>query len=343
MYNCDKDYLILSNEPIRRIYGEGLCIILSLFGIIVKMPTLYYICFQNSGRFCCSLRKYCMLVSDYYNFHSHTQFCDGRASMEEMARAAAEFGMLVWGFSPHSPICVESPCNITRDDVAPYLEESNRLKDLYYGMMEILTAMEIDFISRDFGAHIDYFLNLPLDYRIGSVHFVPNQEGIPIDCDGSSERFIRNLKTGYNSDLRYVVEKFFEQELTMIELGGFDILGHFDKIAANACAVDPDIESYGWYGSLIKDVISNTRDKGISIEINTKAFETKNRLFPSPRWWDLIIRKEAAESADKLLGTNKPPTWKNPLVVNSDAHYPDKINSGREETLRLLREHKDNK
>ena len=37
-----------------------------------------------------------------YNFHSHTQFCDGRADMETMARAAVACGMEHYGFSPHS-------------------------------------------------------------------------------------------------------------------------------------------------------------------------------------------------------------------------------------------------
>lgn len=35
-----------------------------------------------------------------YNLHSHTQFCDGRASMEEMAAAAMAEGFSHWGFSP---------------------------------------------------------------------------------------------------------------------------------------------------------------------------------------------------------------------------------------------------
>ncbi|MDE6268030.1 MAG: hypothetical protein K2M04_03005, partial [Muribaculaceae bacterium] len=38
-----------------------------------------------------------------YTLHSHTQFCDGRAPMEVMARAAADAGFSRYGFSPHSP------------------------------------------------------------------------------------------------------------------------------------------------------------------------------------------------------------------------------------------------
>lgn len=34
--------------------------------------------------------------TDCYNFHSHTQFCDGRVSMEVMVVAAINAGMKHW-------------------------------------------------------------------------------------------------------------------------------------------------------------------------------------------------------------------------------------------------------
>ncbi|MDE6027078.1 MAG: histidinol-phosphatase [Muribaculaceae bacterium] len=266
-----------------------------------------------------------MPETEKYNYHSHTQFCDGRASMEDMAAAAFESGMEVWGFSPHSPIAVESKCNMGYEDVPPYLAEAGRIKDLYEGKMKVLTGMEIDFLSADFGPHIDYFQRLPLDYRIGSVHFVPNQDGVPLDCDGRFERFSMYLKEGYRGDLRYVVEKFFEQELTMIEQGGFDILGHFDKIAANASLADPSLEGQGWYQALIDDVIRNAKDSGLIIEINTKSIFEKNRFFPAEPIWPRLIDRSGRETPESLLHKK--------ILINSDAHYPDKVNLGRDEAM----------
>jgi histidinol-phosphatase (PHP family) len=240
--------------------------------------------------------------------------------MEEMAAAACDAGMEVWGFTPHSPICVESPCNMDRDDVPKYIAEADRLRELYTGRMEILTGMEVDYMSRDFGPHIDYFQKLPLDYRIGSVHFVPTQEGVALDCDGSFERFKRYLHDGYQDDLRYVVERYFEQVLTMLELGGFEILGHFDKIAGNASMADPTLEDQSWYEALVDDVISHALTAGVLVEINTKSIYDKSRYFPAQRWWQKL--------RDATL----------PLVVNSDAHYTEKVNLGREDCLKILKE-----
>ncbi len=261
-------------------------------------------------------------ATDFYNLHSHTQFCDGHASMEEMAKAAVELGMEHYGFSPHSPIIIDSPCNMTRKSVDSYLGEVTRLQEKFGDKIRLYPAMEIDFLSPDFGPHLDYFQKLPLDYSLGSVHFVPNQDGFPIDCDGSSERFLKNLRDGFAGDLRYVVEKYFEQVLTMIEIGGFNVLAHPDKIAQNAVKATPDIESESWYAALMDDLVRMAVDSDLTIEINTKYLHEKKRFFPATRWWDLLL------------------TYKAKIVVDSDAHRPEKINEGRPEAFQMLREKK---
>lgn len=239
--------------------------------------------------------------------------------MEEMAAAAFAEGFALWGFSPHSPICIDSPCNMSLDDMPAYLDECRRLRSLYDGRMRVLAGLEIDYLGPGFGPHIDYFRRLPLDYRIGSVHFVPTQEGTPMDCDGSAERFARYLHENFRDDLRYVVETYFRQVLAMIERGGFDVLGHFDKIAGNASAVDPGIEENPWYEALVDDVIRSARDAGLVVEINTKAIHDRGRFYPAQRWWSRL--KEAGVR----------------VAFSSDAHWPDKVNLGRDEAVRLFR------
>ncbi len=254
-----------------------------------------------------------------YNFHSHTQFCDGHAPMEEFVVAARKAGIIHYGFSPHSPFQYASPCNMADESVVQYLEEVDRLKKCYADMY-LYASMEIDYASSDFGPHIDRFQQLPLDYRIGSVHFVPTQDGRYVDCDGSPERFMRYLKEHFCGDLRYVVEKYYEQLLRMIEKGGFDILAHFDKIGFNASHVDPEIEHYSWYEALIDDVITNAAAAGLIAEVNTKHYEKYNRFYPEMKLW---LPKLIASGVD--------------IAVNSDAHWPDKIESGRDEAFDELK------
>ena len=94
----------------------------------------------------------------------------------------------------------------------------------------------------EFGPSHSFIQKLPLDYVIGSVHFVPTRDGRFVDCDGRYETFRRRLQDYFHDDIRYVVETFFASTIEMIEAGGFDIIGHFDKIGLNASYYKPGIE-----------------------------------------------------------------------------------------------------
>ncbi len=253
-----------------------------------------------------------------YNLHAHTQFCDGRDTMADIASAAQKESFKFFAFTPHSPLNIPSPCNMKLEDMETYLSQMSVLKRKYDGEMQLLTSLEIDGMGAEYGPHIDYFQNLPLDFRLGSVHFVPNQDKIYLDCDGSFERFNKYLKEAYQNDLRYVVEKYFEQVLIMIERGGFDLLGHFDKIAGNAAIADPEIENEGWYEALIDDVISHAISNKLTVEINTKAFEAKGRFFPAEKWWSKLIKANI------------------PIAIDSDTHYAAKVTAGREQAFSRL-------
>ena len=252
------------------------------------------------------------------NYHSHTEFCDGRASMEEIAKAAFEVGFKEWGISPHSPICCLSGANMKSEDVAEYIKSSEKLKKDYYGKMRILTGMEIDYLSDSFGPQTEYFKSLPLDYRIGSVHFVRTRDGKPVDVDGPAERFLKYLETEYDGDIIYVAETYFAMEIEMLDHGGFDIIGHLDKIGDNGSNAWNELEDQPWYAELVEKVIRKAVEKGVIIEINTKKFDSGERFFPAERWWHLL----------KKYGAK--------LVLSTDAHYPDKVAAGYNAALERL-------
>ena len=257
--------------------------------------------------------------SQLYNFHSHTQFCDGRASMEMFAREVVAQGFSHYGFSPHSPIPVESPCNMLKVDVSVYLDEVTRIKKEFGNdKTTFYASMEIDYLGKDWGPAIEYFQNLPLDYRIGSVHFIPCQTGEMIDIDGSHENFDKKMERYFAGDIRYVVETFYNQSIEMVNGGGFDLIGHFDKIGNNASHYCPNIEEESWYQALVSELIEAIITQKLTIEINTKAWDKHNRFFPHSRYWKLLLNAQV------------------PIIINSDAHYPHLINANRDEALSQL-------
>lgn len=256
--------------------------------------------------------------SELYTLHAHTQFCDGRAPMQDFVSAAIDRGFSLLGFTPHSPVPVQSPCNMTHDDVTSYLNEIARLREIHGKEIDILSGMEVDFLSTNWGAHIPYFQEFALDYRLSSIHFIPSQQNEFIDIDGSYESFAEKMHRHFHDDIDYVVKKFFEQSHLMLELGGFEILGHFDKIAMNGQRHQASLTNEDWYRDLMFSLIDHIAEKNYIVEINTKAYERTGKFFPSEDYWPYLLEKNVT------------------LIVNSDAHIPDLINASRPQALNKL-------
>lgn len=266
--------------------------------------------------------------SEKYNFHSHTEYCDGRATMEAFAREVITRGFTHYGFSPHCPIPIESPCNMRRNDVGRYLDEVARIRQTYGDRCRFYASMEVDYLGGIFGPSDPFIQSLPLDYVIGSVHFIPNQKGRLIDVDGRFESFRRKMAEYFNNDIRYVCETFYAQSMAMVNAGGFDIIGHLDKIGHNASHFEDGIEEQDWYNQLVYQLIDRITDhnkanpsRPITVEINTKAYaDHRGRLFPRPVYWQRLCQ----------LGI--------PLIVNSDAHVPSLIDASRDVARNMLNE-----
>lgn len=205
-----------------------------------------------------------------------------------------------------------------KDDVPAYLAEVERIRSVYGGNVKFYASMEIDYLGHEWGPSNRYFSSLPLDYRIGSVHFIPSQDGNLVDIDGSFDNFKKKLSDHFHNDIRYVVNTFYLRSQNMLSAGGFDIIGHFDKVGHNAGDWAPGIEDEPWYKKLVNDLIDTIISTEVTVEINTKAWERFHRLFPSERY----IRRLSEAHV--------------PIVVNSDAHYPSLINSARDHAFSIL-------
>ena len=143
-----------------------------------------------------------------YNLHSHTQFCDGHADMETMVQGAIAAGLTHYGFSPHGPVPIASPCNMAASDMNAYMSEVMRLRDKYSGIISLYAGMEVDYLGPQWGPSSPEVESYGLEYVIGSVHFVPAQNGEYADTDGPADRFRQYVESVFCGDLRYVVDRF---------------------------------------------------------------------------------------------------------------------------------------
>lgn len=258
------------------------------------------------------------------NYHSHCTFCDGRSTPEDFVKFAISHGFRAYGFSSHSPLPFETFWNMSKNDMPEYLAEINRLKEKYAGQLEIYTSLEIDYLNETYNPSIAYFQELPLDYRIGSIHFLPLSEHLSEDnmvcIDGAFADYKNSVDRYFEGKISKLVTRYFDSTQKMIEAGGIDIVGHMDKIYMNGHKCEDFSFDADWYQKPFKAVLDLIAQKGLMVEVNTKNLTQKQQIFP---------RKE-------YLGLLK--DMNIPVMVNSDCHYPDLVNDGRTEAFEILKE-----
>ena len=255
------------------------------------------------------------------NYHSHCNFCDGRADMETFVRFAISQGFTAYGFSSHAPLPFDTSWTLYREEMDCYVSEFERLKKKYAGRIELFLGLEIDYLDEENNAASDYFQQLPLDYRIGSVHLLPDYDGNWVDVDVSASKFQEVVDEHFQKDLEYVICLYLRQLRGMLKAGGFDVVGHADKMTYNAAQCytsHPHLFEQTWFEEAMDNYLSEIAKRDYIVELNTKAYLDKGVFFPNQRYLKRLHE----------LGVR--------MTVNSDAHYPDKINAGRKEGLRAL-------
>lgn len=260
----------------------------------------------------------CMLTN-LTNYHSHCSYCDGRAPLEEFVQQAIMEGFTAYGISSHAPLPFENPWTLKSEAVGAYLAEAARLKEKYSHSIELYVGMEIDYLDDTNNPVSSYFQTLPLDYRIGGVHLLQAPSGKLLDIDCRPERFQEHLTNHFSGDLKRLITLYFDRLMRMVELGGFDFVAHPDKISYNASQADAEVLHQPWYNDKIREYFEWIARHGLMVEVNTKTYFRNGFLYPNHSNLKLI----------RELGI--------PVVVNSDAHDPAMVNSGRYEALQALK------
>lgn len=258
------------------------------------------------------------------NYHSHCTFCDGRSAPEDFVKFALSHGFRAYGFSSHSPLPFDTFWNMSKDDMPEYLTEIGRLREKYRSQIELYIGLEIDYLDETYNASIPYFRELPLDYRIGSIHFLPMSDALKEDnmvcIDGAFSEFESAVGHHFGGDIRRLVERFFVASMKMVEAGGIDIVGHMDKIYMNGHKCKGFSLDADWYRKPLFDYLDLIASKGLMVEVNTKNLTRKQQTFPHTQYLSQLQARNI------------------PILVNSDCHFPDLVNDGREAAFALLRE-----
>ena len=250
------------------------------------------------------------------NLHTHTQFCDGKCTMEQMTQNAIAKGFETLGFSPHSFTSFDQSYCIK--DYNAFKREFLRLKQKYKNEINLMLGIEAD----AFGIIPDD----KLDYTIGSVHYLAvngqymsvfdvNKNNV-FALDESKETFLQLLEQGFNNDILAVAQSYYDTVVDMVQKTKPTIIGHFDLVSL-----------YGDFGNvqkqyeqIAKDAIKRLQGCGCLVEINAnRKFKGKGGLYPA----DFLITEFLACGFD--------------FVLSSDAHVTDSLGFDFDNTVAHLK------
>lgn len=248
------------------------------------------------------------------NLHSHTTFCDGKNTAEEMILSAIDKGFDTFGFSGHSYTPFDESYCMSIEGTKAYIEEVARLKEKYKKNIRILCGVEQDFYSdRNITGY---------DYAIGSVHaFYNSRYDKYIYADYDPQILIDACEKYYGGDFLSLAEDYFEEESHVAEKTGCNIIGHFDLITKFNEKTKMFDENHPRYINAVDKALSRLLRSGAVFEINTGAMSKGYRTKPYPS--EAILRKIKT-------GGGK-------IIISSDTHSVDTVDYAFKDALRLAR------
>lgn len=237
------------------------------------------------------------------NYHTHTVFCDGKDTPEEMVLRAIELGMGEIGFSSHSYTFFDTGYCMSKEDTETYKSTVRELGDRYSDRIKVLLGVEQDYFSLE--STDDY------EYVIGSVHYVL-KNGIYIPVDESKEIQIKAVEEHYGGDFYAFIEDYYKLVGDVSKKTGCDIIGHFDLITKFNEKGDLFDTTSKRYVDAVRGALGSLCDSSAVFEINTGAMSRGYRTQPYPSKEIIDFLKERGKK----------------LIFSSDCHAKENLLHG---------------
>lgn len=156
------------------------------------------------------------------NCHTHTLYCDGKNTAEEMIEAAIDENFESIGFSVHSPLTYENDYSAKQEDMSKYLNEIRQLKEKYKNKIEVYCGIELDADHAEFNRS-DY------DFIIASVHQIHGKNRVyPIDY--TPEILSECVEEEFGGDWIAMAKSYYSDLSKFVCDVKPDVVGHFDLI-----------------------------------------------------------------------------------------------------------------
>ena len=275
------------------------------------------------------------------NLHTHTTYCDGKNSPEEMVLDAISAGFDVLGFSGHSYTSFDESYCMSREQTQAYQAEIRALAEKYKNRIRILCGIEQDRYGDD---EPDGY-----DYAIGSVHAFfkassssrpePAEASVPggiiaaeggffIYVDWTAEAMEWAIKYLYDGDSLTLAEDYYNTLASFAADKEVQIIGHLDLLTKfeeqqTAERKEPLFNTeHPRYLQAARRTIEALVSAGKIFEINTGAISKNYRTDPYP---SLPLLRMIYEAGGRIM-------------INSDCHAAGKLDCGYELAAQLARQ-----
>lgn len=253
------------------------------------------------------------------NLHTHSTFCDGKNTPEEMVQFALEKGFDSIGFSGHSYMSFSEGWSMSLSGTEDYKKHIKELKEKYKNQIEIFLGLEFEMYS-----HIGLEGGMDLtgyDYIIGSSHYLKIGEKI-VGFDRDAKTVKAVIDEHFGGDGLAFAKKYYEDFSKLYEYGKFDIVGHIDIITKTLDQIphfDPENKEYL---NAAFECIEALSGKIPFFEVNTGAISRGYRTIPYP------TKPLIKELKNKGFG----------VVITSDCHNGEYLDCGFENAREILKE-----
>lgn len=242
------------------------------------------------------------------NLHTHSTYCDGENTPEEIVKSAIEKGFSSIGFSGHG--YTDFDLRYCMNNTDSYIAEIKALKEKYNDEIQVYLGIEEDAFC--------YVNRGDFDYIIGSSHYF-NIDGKYYPIDSDYDYFKECLKA-YSGDIYTLANDYYSRFCDYINKRKPDIIGHFDLITKFDELDKSLFLEDEKYNKIAERYILEALKADSIFEVNTGAISRGYRTTPYPNENLLyIIKKEGGK-----------------LILSSDSHSTDTLDYGFCNAKKLL-------
>jgi histidinol-phosphatase (PHP family) len=236
------------------------------------------------------------------DYHMHSIYSDGRAVPEDYLAPAIAAGLSEIGFSEHLTLFKDlEDWNMNPVDISSYISHMENLRNDIKDII-IKTGLEVDFFAGKEEEMQEYLKLLPLDYIIGSVHYL-GEKTVDLGPEFYEGKSIDKL-----------FEAYFDSVCAAAASGLFDIIGHCDLIRIFGYKPFTCLEPH------YRKLAITMKTHNVAFEVNTNGRNRPLADFYPDRKFLHIFKEENV-----------------PVCVNSDAHMPSRVGQYFDEAYELLR------